>query len=354
MARPLNLEPSYICGKNGRARIYWRGKQADLPGLKDSPESLQAFYAAASLIVSTGSWVDSEQVKIDTVQALADRYHLHCLQYYKGKSREPRYIKYALDAMTSLFGAVPVADFGPVHLKAIRKNLIAKDQVRRTVNKRATQIVACFAWAVEEGLVDPAVWQRLKSVRAIPKGREGARDNAKKKPISQSQWELTIESVSPRVRVALEVQALTGMRSSELLKMRPQDVDMTGEHWIYTIADHKTVDFIDEKLILIPRPAAEILLANMPKSYADRWFPWTVGWQQKAVLQAAKRAGVPHWYPHQLRHGFANQIANKISKQAAQWVLGHTAERTTETYVRPTASGLLQIANELFPKEETP
>lgn len=351
MARPLNSEPTYISGKKGKARIYWRGHQADLPGPKDSPESLQAFYAAASLIVATGAWAAGpEPAKVETVAMLAARYHAHCLHYYRGKSRQALYINYALKAMTDLFGALAVADFGPVHLKAVRKSLIDRGQVRRTANKRAAQIVACFAWGVEEGLIDAAVWQRIKAVKPIPKGREGALDNPKKKPITATQWELTLEHVSPAVRVALQVQRLTGMRSGELLAMKPQDVDMSGEHWIYTVKEHKTAAHIDEKLILIPKPAAELLVEHMPKLFTDRWFPWTVGWQQKAVLKAAQKAGVPHWYPHQLRHGFATEVANRINKQAAQWILGHTDERTTETYAKPTADGLIQLANILFPK----
>lgn len=348
MARPINLAPSYICGKKGRARIYWRGHQMDLPGKKDSPESLQAFHQIASIIAVTGKFPGTEnETKKPTVRDLSDRYLKYCQNYYTG-SREAVYIGYAIKELCALWSDLQADEFTPLHLRAVRTALINRGQVRRTVNKRSQQIVACYAWGVVEGLIDPSVWYRLKAIRPIPKGREGAKDNPEKRPVPDSVFKRTIEVMKPHLVRSLWVQYHTGMRSQELLKMRPQDVDMRGSIWIYTIEKHKTVQKTGIKYVAIPKAAVEILQSCMPKHYSDRWFPWSVGWQRRAVEGACKRAGVAHWHPHQLRHGLATRISERISIEAARVLLGHTDVRTTKNYAAVSPEQLLELAEKAY------
>jgi len=90
----------------------------------------------------------------------------------------------------------------------------------------------------------------------------------------------------------------------------------------------------------------------MPKDYSQRWFPWTVGWQRRAVMGACKRAGVPHWHPHQLRHGLATRIANKVSVDAARILLGHTDARMTRNYAQITPEGLIALIDQVYESNE--
>lgn len=351
MGRPCNPSPRYTLHSSGRARIYFAKNYRLLPGLYNSPESWKAFHELCEVIHATGDFPPEPKKEGPlTVEAMGHKFLAYAVSYYEGQgSREAVNLSYAVNAAVDLWGSLMADQFGPTHLKAVRKALIKRGQVRKTVNRRATQITSMFRWAVEEGLVVPDVWQRLKAVKPIPPGREGAVDNPQIQPVTSTQLEATLAELTQPIRRAVQVQALTGMRSSELLAMRPQDVAMEGEHWIYRLKKHKTSAHIGETFILIPRPAVGILLECMPKSYADRWFPWTVGWQCKSVQAAAARAGVAHWHPHQLRHNLATQIAEQIDMSAAQKVLRHTNPRTTEGYAKETMAGLLKIADQLHP-----
>ena len=353
MARQPNPIPKYTLHSSGRARIYFNTQYRYLPGDYNSPESRQAFYELCEVIHATGDWpVEVVPEKPLTVTELGIRYLAWCVTYYgqndKGRT-EAVNLRYAIDAMADLYGSRMASDFGPPQLKTVRKSLIKKGQVRRTVNKRATQIVACFKWACEEGLVEPDVWQRLSAVKPIAPGREGAVDNPVVEPVTDSQYELALPYLPAGVKIAIQVQRLTGMRSKELLSMRPQDCDMSREHWIYRLEKHKTEKFIGVAFVLIPAPAVELLLACMPKSFCDRWFTWSVGHQQKSVARACLSAGVPHWYPHQLRHNLATEINEKLNLEAAQKVLRHTDPRMTRRYSKETVDGLLHVADQLYP-----
>ncbi|CAB5195113.1 XerC Integrase [uncultured Caudovirales phage] len=351
MGRAPNPHPRYCLHSSGRARIYFAKNYRLLPGVYNSPESWQAFHELCEVITATGEFPPPEsERKPLTCEELGHKFLAWAVDYYEGEgSREAVNLSYAVQAMIDLWGSMLANKFGPPHLKAVRKALIKRGQVRTTVNRRATQIVGVFQWAVEEGLLHPEVWQTLKSVKRIAPGREGAVDNPKIQPVTATQLELTLAELPIHLQRALRVQALTGMRSGELLTMRPQDVTMEGEHWIYRLKKHKTLRHVGETYVVIPRPAVEILTECFPTTFADRWFRWGVGWQRKAVSTAAARAGVPAWHPHQLRHNLATEIAEKLGMAAAQKILRHTSPRTTEGYAKETIEGVLAIARLLHP-----
>jgi integrase len=245
-----------------------------------------------------------------------------------------------------LFADMPVESFGPSELKAMRTSLIARGQCRNTVNRRAKQVIAMVRWAVEEGHASESVWARLRAVRPIPPGREGSHDYCPIGPVSIDHFVAVNKLVAPRYRPALDVQRLTGMRSGELLSMRPQDVDMTGRHWYYRPVNHKTKRYVKEKIIGIPEPAANVLTACMPRTWADRWFPWSVDTHRQAVARACVSAEIPTWHPHQLRHGLAThleRIMGESGREAARLLLSHTNAKTTERYVAPSPESLAVI-----------
>ena len=347
MARPLNSEPTYICGKCGRARIYWRGQQMDLPGPKDSSESLQAFHQTAAIIAATGSFPVQKlgESKI-SVREMSQLYLAWAKNYYSG-SREPTNLSYAMKELNLLWADMDAESFRPAHLKAVRTAIINKGQVRRTANKRTQQIIACFGWAVVEGLIDSTVWYALKALKPVPKGRENAVDKPSKRPVSDECFHLTLEHASFEVASALRVLALTGMRTGELLQMRPQDVDMTGAHWIYRPQSHKTQAKTGDTLIAIPAVATAILIAHMPKSFSEPWFPCCSSWLRNAVKRICLAHDIPLWHPHQLRHRFVTKVSNAINDKAAQTLARHHDPKMTDHYTARDIEPLLLLMDQL-------
>ncbi len=51
-----------------------------------------------------------------------------------------------------------------------------------------------------------------------------------------------------------------------------------------------------------------------------------------AISRACEKAGVPHWYPNQLRHTAATRIRRESGLEAAQVVLGHSKADVTQVY----------------------
>lgn len=56
---------------------------------------------------------------------------------------------------------------------------------------------------------------------------------------------------------------------------------------------------------------------------------------RKAIKAACKKADVPIWSPHKLRHSAGTRFAKECGPQAAQVLLGHRTMRSTEIYIQP-------------------
>jgi integrase len=173
------------------------------------------------------------------------------------------------------------------------------------------------------------------------------------------------------VAAMVQVQRLTGMRSGELVIMRSRDLDTTGENWLYTPGSHKTQHHDRVRQIYLGPRAQEVLRpflnadrdaylfspraatvarrkwmrqlreTRVQPSQLDRGRPSprrTPGLRydpaafRRAVRYACKRAGVPVWHPHQLRHGCATRLRRAFGIEAARVVLGHASAAVTELY----------------------
>ena len=77
------------------------------------------------------------------------------------------------------------------------------------------------------------------------------------------------------------------------------------------------------------RPAAE---AFTPVGYA------------KAVAWGARRAGVGHWHPNQLRHLLATEVRRAFGLEAAQVVLGHSHAAITQVYAERDLNRAVDVA----------
>lgn len=59
---------------------------------------------------------------------------------------------------------------------------------------------------------------------------------------------------------------------------------------------------------------------------------YTVSSYRRAIQVACRKAGVPCWHPHQLRHSAATDIRRRFGLEASRVILGHGDVRATQIY----------------------
>jgi integrase len=197
----------------------------------------------------------------------------HAREYYRGPGGEPtselHNFTMSLRPLNHLYAALPAAEFSPLKLKAVRKLMVDGYEhpqhgpqpalSRVNINHRIGRIKRVFAWAVSEELVPASVHQALQTVKGLKAGRSDAREGKKVKPVPPGRVEQTLPHLLPVVAGAVRLQALTGMRSGELLPIRLAEIDRSAAVWVYRPNKHKTAYRGKERAVALGPRAQAVL-----------------------------------------------------------------------------------------------
>jgi site-specific recombinase XerD len=146
---------------------------------------------------------------------------------------------------------------------------------------------------------------------------------------------------NPRRRLMVEILAQTGIRAGELARLEDDAVTTLGDSISLRIPVGKLHN--DRYVPLMP-PLVQ-LIASYQKLRGpsrsglllerDDGQPFDRRTIHRYVDRVAKRAGVGHVHPHQLRHTMATQFINGgMSLEVIAALLGHRSMRMTLTYAR--------------------
>ena len=64
---------------------------------------------------------------------------------------------------------------------------------------------------------------------------------------------------------------------------------------------------------------------------------------RRAIQRACKKAGVPRWHPHQLRHNAATALREQFGIEAARVILGHRSAAVTEIYAEVNRARAIEV-----------
>jgi integrase len=206
-------------------------------------------------------------------------------------------VRDSLRILKELYGHTPAAEFGPLALKACRAEMVKKDWSRTYINAQVDKIRRVFRWAASEQLVPVTVWQALRTVEALRRGRTEARETKKVRPVSTEHVETTIPHMPPLVRGMVEFQRLTGCRPDEVCRVRPLDLDMNNPAcWVYRpgsdageYGQHKTAHHDQERLILIGPRAQEVLRHYLGTKLDAYCFDPMEGERKRSIDRRASR-----------------------------------------------------------------
>jgi integrase len=370
--------PSYRHHKpSNQAVVTLNGRDCYL-GRYDSPESRAEYDRLIAEWLTNGRMlpaVANGEGSDLSVNEVVLRFVQWAEVYYR-KNGEPtsevRMIRDAVGVVCRFYGETEARDFGPLALKTVRQAFMDAGLCRNQINKQVGRVVRCFRWAVENELVPPSVHHGLKAVPGLRRGRSEARESEPVKPVPQAFVDAIRPHVSRQVWAMIELQLLTGMRPGEVTIMRTCDLDMSGQVWRYTPESHKTEHHGRERTIFLgpqaqavlkpwlrtelsaylfsPREAMEECRAKRRENRKTPMTPsqkartrkqkpskqpgerYDTGSYGHAIKYGCKKAGIPAWHPHQLRHNAATRLRKEFGLDVARVILGHSSPVVTEIY----------------------
>ncbi|MFO0806008.1 MAG: site-specific integrase [Gemmataceae bacterium] len=305
-------------------------------------------------------------------------------------------IKRSLCPVRRLYESKPAAEFGPLALAAVRRVMMERSSgtaddspvlSRPVINRRVDRIKRMFRWAASQELVPVTVYEALRTLAGLQRGRTTAPEPPPVKPVDPVDVAKTLPFLGPHLRAMVELQRVTGMRPGEVCSMKLSEIDSSAEPWTYRPAHHKTLHHGRDRVIMIgprgravleaflaaipatpnegplfsPKRAREERFAKMrqnrktpvqpsqlnrrlrkPKLVPkDEYTPHTFA---HAVRVAARKAGAKHWHPNQLRHLYASEIRKSHGLEAAQVLLGHSRADITQIYAERNLSLAAEVA----------
>lgn len=344
------------------------------------------------------------------LSTLAQIYNQHNIDYYLPPSREAYNISLAIMPLAEKYPDLQADEFTSLHLKEFLKFVVESDKYdwcRKLINERIRCIKRMFKWAASEMLISVHTFTALSTIEGLRKGRTIARESKKVLPANIELVNAVIDVVAPVIGDMIQIQILTAMRSGELCKMRPCNIDRSEEIWIYQPQavdptkqyNHKK-DYLGYQKIITIGPKAKLLLAKyMFRDPTDYCFKPTESYRQclqaksdkrKTPLKYGNRPGTNckgtmplnecfnsdgymkiikracktafpmpkeltqeekkqwekqhHWHPHQLRHVAGTEVTRKFGIDAARAVLGHQKINTTEYYVQLDLAKAKEVA----------
>ncbi|MGB2985457.1 MAG: site-specific integrase [Phycisphaerae bacterium] len=354
-------------------------------GLYGTSESRERYHRLVGEWETGGRQASAPASEI-TVADLAARFWEHAQAYYRrpdGTSTvEIRNCRLSLRPLVKLYGSIKVVDFGPKALKAVRQAMIDGGLCRRSVNQRIVRVRAVFKWGVAEELVPPDVLHGLQAVSGLKRGRTVARESEPVTPVPEGYVDAVRPYVSRQVESLIDLQLLTAARPGELVIMQAVDIDTSGRIWIYHVPTHKNTYRGQDRRIYIGPRGQEIIrpfMAARPvdayvfspaESVAERASKalthrrpnqklnprltdriigdcYTTGSYRRAIKQACRKAGIPSWTPHRLRHAAATRLRREFGLEGAQLLLGHAKADVTQLYAETNEARALEIAKKI-------
>jgi len=214
-----------------------------------------------------------------------------------------------LRLLNELYGKMPVSQFGPTMLKAIRRRYLDAGLCRDTINGYIGIIKQVFSRGCEEEIVPAEIAGSLRKVHTLKYGQTSAADYADVEPVDDDIVEKTLPHIKyPQVQDMIRVQRLICGRPQDVFNMRQCDIDRSQEIWKYVPHTHKTKHRGKVRVLPIGPKAQQILLKYLdkcsgeepvfPKPNMKQYRQWYIG----HITSACKKAGVPRWTPNQLRH----------------------------------------------------
>ena len=192
-----------------------------------------------------------------------------------------------------------------------------------TANRYRAYVKRLFNWAVDMGYLTSTPMAALRMVKEEQKLPE---------PLTDEEVEKLIAHSSGRLQALVIVAVDTGLRRSELFRLKWSDVDFKDKS--LRILQTKTKK---PRVIPMTNRVQETLTSikheDRKKKLTARVFPFTD--VKKGLHGASERAGIGHVHPHRFRHTFATRLRDRgVPLDRIKDLLGHKTMQMVLRYAQ--------------------
>jgi integrase len=165
--------------------------------------------------------------------------------------------------------------------------MVERGWSRGTINRAINRVRRCFTWSASEELIRPELVMGLRTVPGLKRGRTSAVERPPVAPVSDDHLESILPHVAPPVADLINLLRFTGGRPSEILDMRGDEIDRTGQGcWRFCPGHHKSLHAGKRRTIFLGPGAQSILTPHLLKAGKGPLFSMTLSALRRAILRA--------------------------------------------------------------------
>ena len=267
----------------------------------------------------------------------------------------------ALDYLRETFELTELSEVRHPHLRSWLVDLVRKKQSARSINRKISSVRAYFKFLLRRGEILTNPTKRLKALK-LPK----------RLPVylQESETELLLsqdfissdnrqDSFSHlRDHIILQTLYVSGMRRSELINLKEDDIDFTGNSYRVTgkggkirlvpFSDKHKDDlqkYLQAKHDLFEDGMQEVFVTDKGSKLYPKFVYNLVSKRVGNISSLGQRG------PHTLRHTFATHLANGgADLNAIKDLLGHTSLSATQIYTHNSIEKLKLAYSKAHPK----
>ena len=250
-----------------------------------------------------------------------------------------------------------ISDITKEELEGYISSLETIGRAPTTISRNIASMKAFFRYLYQEGYITDNPASDMKSPKIEKKAPEilsiNEIDDLLKQPSRNTPKELRDKSM-------LELLYATGMRVSELITLKENDVNINYEFVVChdrkrdrqipfgTEAKNALVAYLKDgrESLLGENKDSDVLYPNCSGREMSRQGFW------KLIKAYGKKAGIKSDItPHTLRHSFATHLVeNGADLKAVQQMLGHSDISTTQMYMTPASRRVREVYEKAHPK----
>ncbi len=309
---------------------YWWIRYADLYGKTRYESSETTKHSDAVLLynkrkaeVEKGKAPEIRKIANYKFKELAERYS----DWMNGRHRSANSKQYRINQLISHFGIIPLRQINTLIVEQYQTDLINKGLKPASVNKNISLLKAMINKATDWYMVEEGVLKCVRKCKNLPE------NNRRLRYLSKEECQELINNAEPHLKPILTAGLNSGMRKSEILNLKWNNVDLKHSFILLDITkngERREIP-INETL----KWTFQSLTRRLDVDYV--FYDPKTGKPYQSVKRsfatACRRAKIHDFRFHDLRHTFASHLVMAgVDLTTVSRLLGHKDIKMTLRY----------------------
>jgi len=318
-----------------RGKIWWidytyAGKRYRYSLRTQRRDLAEKYKAEIEAKIFKGQFFGVKEVSVPTLREFVENVYLKYERTHKAPGTQRRN-KHFYKNLLNVFGDEKLSD---ITLEKVEHYLNSRGKIA-AANREISLLRAILNYAVRLKIIP---YNPIKGVKLLKESPGRVRY------LTQDEFVKLVEAAPPHLKPIIQVATFTGLRKSDLLKLKWSDIDFENKRIKVHVTKTNEIRFIPMNDLVVE------ILNNLPKDseYVFTYKGKRIKDIKRAFTTACIRAGIRDLKFHDLRHTFASWLVmSGVDLRTVAELMGHKTLRMVQRYSHLSPGHLQDAVNKI-------